>query len=144
MGYNSKKSPKPPKAMLENVDLELIEIVVDDYELVPKTDIPSNDSGETKRWGGKSQISEDTQKQTISKSLRVNEIEQRMSVFLGMVSRIFQSAEQETQKAAGMSLDEIELSVEIGSEGEVRLIGSGAKASGKGAIKLKFKRQQKA
>jgi hypothetical protein len=30
--------------------------------------------------------------------------------------------------------------VEIGAEGEIRLIGSGAKANGKGAIKLKFKR----
>jgi hypothetical protein len=39
-----------------------------------------------------------------------------------------------------MCLDEIELSVEIGAEGEIRLIGSGAKANGKGAIKLKFKR----
>jgi hypothetical protein len=67
--------------------------------------------------------------------------EAKMSGFLQMVSRIFSSAEQEAKKTAGMSLDEIELSVEIGAEGEIRLIGSGVKATGKGAIKLKFKRQ---
>ena len=49
-------------------------------------------------------------------------------------------AEKEAKKTAGMCLDEIELSVEIGAEGELRLIGSGAKATGKSAIKLKFKR----
>ncbi|MDF5711051.1 MAG: hypothetical protein PUP90_26115 [Nostoc sp. S4] len=41
-----------------------------------------------------------------------------------------------------MQLDEIELSVEISTEGEVKLIGNGAKAVSKGAIKLKFKRQE--
>jgi hypothetical protein len=41
-----------------------------------------------------------------------------------------------------MHLDEIELSVEINGEGKVSLIGSGAKAGGKGAITLKFKRTE--
>ena len=42
-----------------------------------------------------------------------------------------------------IALDEIELSVEINGEGKISLLGNGAKAGGKGAIKLKFKRQQK-
>ena len=84
---------------------------------------------------------EESQKQPVSR-LNVAELELRMAGFLGMVSRIFRTAERETQRTTGMSLDEIELSVEIGAEGEIRLIGSGAKASGKGAIKLKFKRNK--
>lgn len=74
------------------------------------------------------------------KTISVDELERKMSGFLGMVSRLFSSAEKEAKKTSGMCLDEIELSVEIGAEGEIRLIGSGVKANGKGAIKLKFKR----
>ncbi len=59
-----------------------------------------------------------------------------------MVGRIFSSAEKEAKKTSGMNLTEIELSVEIGAEGEIRLIGSGAKANGKSAIKLKFTRDK--
>ncbi len=126
--------------MSDNTDIEYIEITVDENELSPKTTAPSNTrSG----WGSDPKSSEDAQKQPVSR-LKVTDLEQKMSGFLGMVSRIFRTAEQETQKTSGMSLDEIELSVEIGAEGEIRLIGSGAKASGKGAIKLKFKRQKEA
>ena len=66
-----------------------------------------------------------------------------MSRFLKSVSRIFHQAEQETQKNnPGMQLDEIELSVEISGEGEIKLMGTGGKAGSKGAIKLKFKRAE--
>lgn len=37
-------------------------------------------------------------------------------------------------KKSSMQLDEIELSVEISGEGEVKLVGTGAKAAGKEAI----------
>lgn len=84
---------------------------------------------------------EEVQKLPIA-TLRLADIEEKMSAFLRMMSQVFRQAEQETHKTAGMSLEEIELSLEIGAEGEVRLIGSGAKTSGKGAIKLKFKRKQ--
>ena len=69
-------------------------------------------------------------------------LEQKMSRFLKSVSRIFHQAEQETQKNSGMQLDEIELSVEISGEGEVKLMGTGGKAGSKGAIKLTFKRTE--
>jgi hypothetical protein len=69
-------------------------------------------------------------------------LEQQMSRFLKSVSRIFHQAEQETQKNSGMQLDEIELSVEISGEGEIKLMGTGGKAASKGAIKLTFKRAE--
>jgi len=40
-------------------------------------------------------------------------------------------------------LDEIELSVEVNGEGKISILGNGAQAGGKGAINLKFKRQQR-
>jgi hypothetical protein len=67
-------------------------------------------------------------------------LEQEMTHFLQVVGRLFSRAEQ--QANAGMQLDEIELSVEISAEGEVKLVGNGAKAGGKGAIKLVFRRQE--
>ncbi|HEY9632070.1 MAG TPA: hypothetical protein V6D14_01605 [Coleofasciculaceae cyanobacterium] len=72
----------------------------------------------------------------------VEKLEQEMTHFLQVVGRLFNRAEQEASKKPGMQLDEIELSVEINGEGKVSLIGSGAKAGGKGAIKLKFKRAE--
>jgi hypothetical protein len=70
----------------------------------------------------------------------VSELEQKMSHFLRAVGRIFQQAEQQTPDSSCMQLDEIELSVEISGEGEIKLMGTGGKAGGKGAITLKFKR----
>jgi len=116
---------------------DTISIVIDRDEIDPDTTPSQNVRG---GWGKEAQ-GDYIIKQSTAR-LSVADLEAKMSGFLQMVSRIFRSAEKEAQKTAGMSLDEIELSVEIGAEGEIRLIGSGAKASGKGAIKLKFKRQQ--
>lgn len=41
---------------------------------------------------------------------------------------------------AGYALEEIELSLEVGAEGEIGLLGTGGKLSGKGSISLKLKR----
>lgn len=70
----------------------------------------------------------------------LSELEQNMSHFLQSVGQIFRQAEQQTSRLSGIQLDEIELSVEISGEGEIKLIGTGGKAGGKGGIKLKFKR----
>ena len=70
----------------------------------------------------------------------VSELEQKMSHFLQSVGRIFHQAEQQATYSSRMQLDEIELSVEISGEGEIKLMGTGGKAGGKGAITLKFKR----
>lgn len=68
------------------------------------------------------------------------ELEKNMSRFLQSVTRLFHQAEQQAGYLSGIQLDEIEISIEISGEGEVKLIGSGGKAGGKGAIMLKFKR----
>jgi uncharacterized membrane protein YheB (UPF0754 family) len=72
--------------------------------------------------------------------ISVDEMEQKMSHFLRSVSRIFQYADQCKAQFSDIALDEIELSIEISGEGEIKLLGSGGKTGGKGAIKLKFKR----
>jgi hypothetical protein len=75
------------------------------------------------------------------KEVRLNsvDLESKMANFLQMVGRLFQQAEEQSYLEPGMRLTEVELSVEIGAEGEVKLI-AGGKATGKGAIKLKFTR----
>ena len=72
--------------------------------------------------------------------ISVNSLEQKMSQFLQSVNRLFHQAEQQITHSSGIQLDEIQLSIEISGEGEIKLIGSGGKAGGKGAIVLKFKR----
>ncbi|WP_334957981.1 hypothetical protein [Nostoc sp.] len=47
---------------------------------------------------------------------------------------MFSQAEQQAKVNSKMQLDEIELSVEISADGEVKLIGSGVKAGSKGAL----------
>lgn len=65
-------------------------------------------------------------------------LQTNMSEFLGLVGNLFQQAENST----GMKLDEVELSVEITGDGEVKLVGSGIGIEAKGAITLKFKRDE--
>jgi hypothetical protein len=70
----------------------------------------------------------------------VSELERKMSQFLQSVNRLFRQAEQQITHSSGIQLDEIQLSIEISGEGEIKLIGTGGKAGGKGSIMLKFKR----
>lgn len=74
--------------------------------------------------------------------LNVSDLECKMNSFLQMVGRLFQQAEQQTTPKSQMQLDEVELSVEIGGKGEIKLV-AGGEVNGKGAIKLKFKRAEK-
>ncbi len=71
--------------------------------------------------------------------LDASDLERKMASFLQMVARLFQQAEQQVVPRSRMQLDEVELSVEIGGKGEIKLV-AGGEVSGKGAIKLKFKR----
>jgi hypothetical protein len=71
--------------------------------------------------------------------LPVSQLEQNMSQFLHLIGRLFKQVD-EIGSESGMKLEEVELSVEISGEGEVKLV-AGGKAAGKGAIKLKFKRE---
>jgi hypothetical protein len=71
--------------------------------------------------------------------LPVSELEQKMNSFLQLVGRLFKQVDQQVGSQSEMKLDEVELSVEISGEGEVKLV-AGGKAASKGAITLKFKR----
>jgi hypothetical protein len=71
--------------------------------------------------------------------LPVSQLEQNMTQFLKLVGRLFKQVDREIGSESGMKLDEVELSVEISSEGEVKLL-AGGKVAGKGVIKLVFKR----
>ncbi|BAB74926.1 hypothetical protein ACN23B_16220 [Anabaena sp. FACHB-709] len=74
--------------------------------------------------------------------VKAQDLEQNMTHFLQLVGGLFNRAEKQANHNPGLQLEEIELSVEISGEGEVKLIGNGAKAGGKGAIKLTFRRQE--
>lgn len=74
--------------------------------------------------------------------LPVAQLEQNMNQFLQLIGRLFKQVNQQLGSESDMKLDEVELSVEISGEGEVKLV-AGGKAAGKGAIKLKFTRNDK-
>ena len=71
----------------------------------------------------------------------VETLEAEMSHLIEVVERLLTRAEKQTRHE--IALDEIELSVEVNGEGKISILGNGAQAGGKGAIKLKFKRQQR-
>ncbi|MBD2194880.1 MULTISPECIES: Pepco domain-containing protein [Calothrix] len=126
---------------MSDTPADSIWIVTDD---TPQIAIPDNNqSGNFRGINRSDETRETTGSKGVTDAVPVSaqKLEQEMTKFLGVVGRLFNQAEQQTQVKSGMQLEEIELSIEISGEGEVKLIGSGAKASGKGAIKLTFKRQ---
>jgi hypothetical protein len=66
-------------------------------------------------------------------------LERNMLAFLKIVGNLFRQADTVIGQEADLRLDEVNLSVEISTEGEIKLV-AGGKAAGKGAIILKFKR----
>ena len=124
--------------MTQDNSHEMITIAVEPYE--QETRSAETSDGTPRGWFNEDQPNKNSAKH--EKTLSVADLEAKMTGFLQMVGRIFSSAEKEAKKTSGMNLTEIELSVEIGAEGEIRLIGSGAKANGKSAIKLKFTREK--
>jgi len=87
----------------------------------PKQPIPK--TGVSRRWGV---------------PVSAQKLKHEMGKFVQVVGEVFSQAEQLRTR---MQLDEIELSVEINGEGQVSLFGIGGKTGGKGAMTLKFKRQ---
>ena len=124
--------------MTQDAGSEMITIAVEAYDQEPRS--AETSGGNQRGWFSEEQPNKNSVKH--EKTISVAELEAKMSGFLQMVGRVFNSAEKEAKKTSGMNLTEIELSVEIGAEGEIRLIGSGAKANGKSAIKLKFTREK--
>ena len=68
--------------------------------------------------------------------LGADALKEQMTNLLEVVQHVF----DQSSSRLGLTLDEVELSVEISSEGEVRVFGSGGKVGGNGGIKLVFKR----
>ena len=67
-------------------------------------------------------------------------LEENMNRFLQFIGRLFKKVDQQIGTDSDMKLDEVELSIEISSRGEIKLV---AGAEGKSAITLKFKRVEK-
>ena len=70
----------------------------------------------------------------------VEKLEHGMAEFLDTMGRVLKQAQAKAQDIGGMELDEIELSVEVNGEGQLSLLGSGAKVGGSSGLTLKFKR----
>jgi hypothetical protein len=68
------------------------------------------------------------------------DLKREIGNLIAVVGDVFNQARSE----AGLSLEEVELSIEISSEGQVSILGSGGKIGGSGGIKLSFKRQRPA
>ena len=129
--------------MSETPQNDGIWIVTDE---VPQISIPDGAKGvstNTRSWGEETNR-DNTGSKGVGDAVKVSAqtLEQNMTHFLKLVGSLFNQAEQQAKVNSKIQLDEIELSVEISADGEVKLIGSGVKAGSKGAIKLKFKRQE--
>ncbi|MBW4654136.1 MAG: hypothetical protein KME20_14025 [Kaiparowitsia implicata GSE-PSE-MK54-09C] len=70
-------------------------------------------------------------------SLDAQALKTQMESMLAIVNDLFGQADA---AAAGLRLDEVELSVEINTEGHLSIVGNGGKLGNSGGIKLKFTR----
>ncbi|MGF1520757.1 MAG: hypothetical protein ACFBSF_00370 [Leptolyngbyaceae cyanobacterium] len=103
-----------------------------DEIIVVAEDSPEGEKG---LWGDAQNVVRRLREVRLSPDL----LERNMLAFLRMVGKLFNQADAVIGKEADLRLDEVELSVEISTEGEVKLV-AGGKAAGKGAITLRFKR----
>lgn len=72
--------------------------------------------------------------------INADDLKREIGNLLAVVGDVFDQARSEV----GLSLEEVELSIEVSSEGQISILGSGGKISGTGGIKLSFKRQRPA
>ena len=120
---------------------ETIWIVTDD---TPQIAIPEKVTrGVTRGGDWDDDVQRDSGSRGVGDAVKVSaeKLEQEMTRFLQVLGKVFSQAENQAKGNTAMQLEEIELSVEISGEGEVKLLGSGAKGGGKSAIKLTFKRK---
>jgi len=68
--------------------------------------------------------------------ISADELKRQIGNLLAVVGDVFDQTHVET----GIVLEGVELSIEISSEGQISILGSGGKLEGKGGIKLSFKR----
>jgi hypothetical protein len=69
--------------------------------------------------------------------ISAEDLKREIGNLMTVVGEVFDQARPE----AGLSLEDVELSIEISSEGQISILGSGGKISGSGGIKLTFKRR---
>jgi hypothetical protein len=73
-------------------------------------------------------------------SIDAEKLKTKMSSFIRLVTLVVNESQEVVDKKSGMQLEELKLIVEISGEGEFKILGTGAKAGGKGALELVFKR----
>jgi hypothetical protein len=73
-------------------------------------------------------------------SVDAEKLKAKMSSFIKLVTVVVSESQEAVDKKSGMQLEELKLIVEISGEGEFKILGTGAKAGGKGALELVFKR----
>ncbi len=70
-------------------------------------------------------------------NLSADGLREQVSNLLEVVQYVFDRA----MDKSSLLLDQLELSVEISSEGQISILGTGGRAGGRGAIKLIFKKK---
>ncbi|NEO26233.1 MAG: hypothetical protein F6K03_04890 [Kamptonema sp. SIO4C4] len=88
--------------------------------------------------GGFSRAAQEVAKLKQRTEVPVDALKEEMGKLYTVMTQLFnqfQSRQPET-----LRLDEVELSIEVNSKGQVSIVGMGGEVSGKGAITLKFKR----
>jgi len=118
-------------------NLETIWVIVDDTAQTPEENGSKSADSSSNPWTKRGVVPAG-----IPKAVEVStqKLEAEMSRFLQVVSGLFSRAEKQVNPQSGLKLDEIEVSVEINGEGEVKLLGTGGKVGTKGGITLRFKR----
>jgi NTP pyrophosphatase (non-canonical NTP hydrolase) len=98
-------------------------------------------SAEDVGGGFGSSIVQQTRK-SLTQRVQINaeDLKREIGNLLAVVGDVFDQARNES----GLSLEEVELSIEVSSEGQISILGSGGKIGGTGGIKLSFKRQSSA
>jgi hypothetical protein len=88
--------------------------------------------------GGFGSSAAQTARKSLTQRVQVSadELKRQIGNLVAVVGDVFDQARSET----GLRLEQVELSIEISSEGQISILGSGGKLGGKGGIKLSFKR----
>jgi hypothetical protein len=121
--------------MLEET-VETIWVIVDETPQTTEDDGSKDGTSSSGSWRKRSELATGA---STGVKVSVQKLEAEMSKFLLVVGGLFSRAQRQVNQQSGLKLDEIELSVEVNAEGEVKLVGTGGKLGTKGAITLRFK-----
>ncbi len=118
-------------------NLETIWVIVDETAQTPEENGSKDGTSPGNPWAKRVASAVGAPKAV---EVSTQKLEAETSRFVQIVSRLFSHAEKQVNPQSGLKLDEIEVSVEINGEGEVKLLGTGGKVGTKGGIILRFKR----